>query len=129
MSWSTIMVVDDEYMARDLLRLMLERAGYHVLEAVDGVDALTKVKETLPDLMILDVMMPNMDGFTVCRELRKQSQTAALPIIMLSAKTHASAIRDGMEAGANRYLPKPISSKDLIKNIKEVLSEKDGAKL
>jgi len=117
------MVVDDEPMARDLLRLMLERAGFRVSEARDGFDALEKVKQNLPDIVILDVMMPGMDGVSVCRALSSDDATAHVPIIMLSAKTHASSIQEGLDAGAKRYLSKLISRKDLIKNIHEVLDE------
>ena len=117
------MVVDDEPMARDLLRLMLERAGFRVSEARDGFDALEKVKQNLPDIVILDVMMPGMDGVSVCRALSSDEATAHVPIIMLSAKTHASSIQEGLDAGAKRYLSKLISRKDLIKNIHEILDE------
>lgn len=126
MSWS-VLVVDDEPMARDLLRLMLERAGFNVSEAQDGFDALTKVKQNSPDVVILDVMMPGMDGITVCRTLSSDEATSHVPVIMLSAKTHASSIQEGLAAGAKRYLSKLISRKDLIENIKEVMDEVDAA--
>ncbi len=122
MSWS-VLVVDDEPMARDLLRLMLERAGFNVAEARDGFDALEKVKQNPPDVVILDVMMPGMDGITVCSTLSNDEATAHVPIIMLSAKTHSTSVQEGLTAGAKRYLSKLISRKDLIKNIHELLDE------
>ena len=91
MNWS-VLVVDDEPMARTLLRLMLVRAGFDVHEAEDGFDALEKVKKQPPDVMILDVMMPGMDGFTVCEVLRDDQTTAQIPVIMLSAKTDLDSV-------------------------------------
>jgi CheY-like chemotaxis protein len=116
------LVVDDEVMTRDLIRMMLERVGFSVREAEDGVDALRKLEDDgSPDVFILDVMMPNMDGYTLCRELRKRLDTAHLPVIMLSAKTQDTAVQEGYAAGATKYLTKPISRIDLINNLKEVL--------
>lgn len=120
MSW-TVLVVDDESLTRDLLRMMLERADFRVVEAEDGLDALQKIREQRPDAVILDVMMPNMDGFVVCQTLRQDATTADLPVLMLSAKTQPEAVEEGMRAGATRYLPKPISYKDLIQHVREVL--------
>ncbi|MBK8903235.1 MAG: response regulator [Anaerolineaceae bacterium] len=122
MSWS-VLVVDDEPLTQDLLRLMLEPAGFRVTGAEHGLEALQKVQESKPDIMILDVMMPHMDGLTVCRKIRSNPQTADLPIVMLSGKTHLNAVEEGMEAGANRYLAKPMSRNDLIQSLREVLAE------
>jgi DNA-binding response OmpR family regulator len=109
-------------MARTLLRLMLVRAGFEVLEAVDGFDALAKVEAQLPDLMILDIMMPGMDGFTVCRTLRENENTAELPVIMLSAKADIESMNQGLAVGADRYLTKPISPEDLTRHVREALN-------
>lgn len=119
----SILVVDDEPMARDLVRLMLQRVGFDVFEAVDGHDALEKVKERLPDLIILDVMMPGLDGFAVCKAIRADSATAAVPVIMLSARTHPDSVQAGFDAGADKYLSKLISRADLIQNIREALGD------
>ncbi|MCA9874476.1 MAG: response regulator [Anaerolineales bacterium] len=121
MAWS-VMVVDDEPMTRTLLQLMLAPADCEVVEAEDGLDALEKVKEKLPDVIVLDVMMPNMDGITLCRVLRDDPQTADLPIILLSAKTSAEAIQEGLLAGANKYLTKPVARHALVSSIEEVLA-------
>jgi DNA-binding response OmpR family regulator len=110
-------------MARDLVRLMLGRAGFDVFEAVDGQDALEKIKGRRPDLIILDVMMPGLDGFAVCRAIRDNSATADIPVIMLSARTHANSVQEGLDAGANKYLSKLISRSDLIQNIREALGD------
>ena len=128
MNWS-VLVVDDEPLTQDLLRLMLEPAGFRVTGADDGLEALRKVKENQPDIMILDVMMPDMDGIAVCKTLRQDAETANMPIIMFSGKTHLNAIEEGLEAGANRYLAKPMSRTDLIQNLREVLTETSLAKL
>ncbi|MCL4868536.1 MAG: response regulator [Anaerolineae bacterium] len=119
-----VLVVDDEPMARTLLRLMLVRAGYEVFEAEDGYDALDKVKLHPPDVMILDVMMPGIDGFQVCEELRRQERTASMPIIMLSAKTDLDSVNRGLRAGATKYLTKPVSPEDLTQHVHEVLVPK-----
>ncbi|MBK7896902.1 MAG: response regulator [Candidatus Promineifilaceae bacterium] len=118
----SVLVVDDEPMTRNLLRLMLERDGYRILEAADGLQALDVVAQEKPDVLILDVMMPNMDGVTVCERLRAEAETAALPIILLSARTSQDAIRTGMAAGANKYLGKPVGRDELIRTVREVLA-------
>lgn len=119
----SVLVVDDEPMARTLLRLMLVRAGFDVSEAEDGYDALEKIKEEMPDLVILDVMMPGLDGFSVCRAVRESAPTAHLPVIMLSAKTDMDSVNRGLRAGANKYLTKPISPDELARQVRSVLGE------
>ena len=104
----SVLVVDDEPMARTLLRLMLVRSGYEVIEAVDGQDALQKLETSTPDLIILDVMMPGIDGFMVCSTIRENSLLSHLPVIMLSAKSDLQSAQRGMESGATKYLTKPI---------------------
>lgn len=117
----SVMVVDDEPMARTLLRLMLVRAGFLVTEAEDGYDALAKVERNKPDLILLDVMMPGMDGFTVCETLRSEVRTSQLPIIMLSAKTDLTSITKGLRVGATKYLTKPISPDELTRHVRDIL--------
>ncbi len=119
----SILVVDDEFEIRQLLSTMLTMVGYQSFMAKDGLEALEKIPECQPDILILDVMMPRMDGLTLCRKLRDTKNTAELPIIMLSGKAHQEAIREGLNAGANRYLVKPASLEELTRNIDEVLGE------
>jgi DNA-binding response OmpR family regulator len=119
----SILIVDDEPMARNLLRLMLKETGFVILEAEDGYDALEKAKANRPTLMILDVMMPGLDGLAVCRSLRADSELSDLPIVMLSARTAQKSIQDGLDAGADKYLTKPVGFKQLIGTIQEVLGE------
>ena len=119
----SVLVVDDEPMARTLLRLMLVRAGFNVIEAQDGFDALEKVRVNVPDIVLLDVMMPLMDGFEVIEALRDKEETAKVPIIMLSAKTDLDAINKSLRLGASRYLTKPISPEDLSRHVTETLND------
>lgn len=117
----SVLIVDDEPMARTLLRLMLVRAGFNVSEAEDGFDALEKVQVSQPDIILLDVMMPGMDGFSVCEALRQRKETSTLPIIMLSAKTDLDSINKGLRVGATKYLTKPISPEELSRHVNDVL--------
>jgi two-component system response regulator MtrA len=119
----SVLIVDDEPMARQLLRLMLVRAGFNVSEAEDGFDALEKVRSSQPDIVLLDVMMPGIDGFSVCQTLRKQENTSNLPIIMLSAKTDLESINEGLRVGATKYLTKPISPEDLTQHVRDALND------
>jgi two-component system response regulator MprA len=123
----TVLVVDDEPATRDLLRLMLQTAGHTIEEASHGQEALEQVAANRPDVVLLDVMMPHMDGITACRRLRQNPATADLPIIMFSAKANWSAIEEGLIAGANEYLTKPISRKDLLQTIEQVVAETAAA--
>jgi DNA-binding response OmpR family regulator len=117
----SVLVVDDEPMARSMLRLILVRAGFEVREAEDGKAALSEVDRSLPDLMILDIMMPGIDGFEVCERLRADESTNNLPIIMLSAKTDSESVKRGLNLGANKYLTKPVGPDELTRHVREVL--------
>ncbi|HEY63064.1 MAG TPA: response regulator [Caldilineae bacterium] len=112
-----IMVVDDD---EDLLRLMgltLQVAGYDVVTASNGAEALTKVRTERPDLILLDVMMPEMDGFETCRRLRRLPEGADIPVIMLSAADQVSDKVKGLQVGANDYITKPVDSRELLARI------------
>ncbi len=117
----SVLVVDDDPMKRQLLRLILERAGFGVAEAADGLEALLSLDNEVPDLMTLDVMMPQMGGFVVCERVRQNPKTAELPIIMVSARADGGSIREGLAAGANRYLPQPVMPDKLISTVNELL--------
>ncbi len=108
-------------MARTLLRLMLVRSGYEVIEAEDGYDALRKVQESAPDLVILDVMMPGISGIEVCSSIRNELNLLDLPIILLSAKSDISSVRGGIDVGADKFLVKPVSPEDLTQHVREIL--------
>ena len=122
----SVLIVDDEPMARTLLRLMLVRAGFNVSEAENGFEALERVHLNQPDIVLLDVMMPGMDGFTVCEKLRGDQYTSELPIIMLSAKSDLDSINKGLRVGATKYLTKPISPEDLTRHVREALDAPVG---
>lgn len=122
---SKILVVDDEHSLVNLCLLIFEQAGYHVRGAFSGKQALQMVGDEMPDLILLDVMMPGMDGFTVCEKLRSEPATAELPIIMLSAKTDLDSINKGLRAGATVYLTKPISPEELTQHVRDALVQFD----
>lgn len=113
-----ILVVDDEPNIRELLKLHLEAEGYAVYSAADGQDAISKASSVSPDLILLDIMLPKMDGWQVCREIRKNSE---VPIIMLTAKSETFDKVLGLELGADDYVTKPFDKKELIARIKTVL--------
>jgi DNA-binding response OmpR family regulator len=119
---NSILLVDDEPNLRKLLRHMLEIGGFEVVEAEDGLDALKKLTSMTPDIMILDVMMPNLDGVSLCKQLRASDRFATLPIVMLSGKTQYRAVQEGLAAGADRYLSKPITLNELTQTVRELLS-------
>jgi len=115
---STVLVVDDEKNIVQLARLYLNKEGYEVEAAFDGLEALKKAKAVRPDLIILDIMMPEMDGLDVCRELRK---TSNVPIIMLTARGEDIDRIVGLEIGADDYVTKPFNPRELVARVKAVL--------
>jgi DNA-binding response OmpR family regulator len=116
-----VLVVDDEEEIREVLRLTLTLAGYDVREAEDGKRALASVEVDPPDLIILDVLMPGMNGFDVCRQVRGDSHSAHIPILMLSARTDARSKAEGLRAGATAYLTKPLAAEQLIRHVADAL--------
>lgn len=117
-----IMVVDDSLTVRKITSRMLTRAGYQVVTATDGVDALEKLEECAPDVMLLDIEMPRMDGFALARELRRDPKTQNLPIIMITSRT-ADKHRDyAMQLGVNTYLGKPYQEDELLQNIADFVA-------
>ena len=112
-----ILIVEDEANIRELLRLYLEREGYTVLEAENGVEGIKKWKSDKPDMLLLDVMMPVMDGWAVCREIRAESD---VPIIMLTAKGETADRVSGREMGADDYIVKPLEMPEVIARVRAV---------
>jgi DNA-binding response OmpR family regulator len=113
-----ILVVDDEPRMRRFMRMNLDLEGYRVIEASNGMDAIDRVREDLPDLVLLDVMMPEMDGFEALRLIR---ETSSVPIIMLTVKGDEEDRVRGLELGADDYVTKPFSPRELASRIKAVL--------
>ena len=118
MSMEKILVADDDRNIAELLRLYLEKEGYTVTLACDGVDAMEKFNADTPDIVLLDIMMPRLDGWQVCREIRQKS---SCPIIMLTAKGETIDKVLGLELGADDYVVKPFDSKEIVARIKAVL--------
>jgi two-component system phosphate regulon response regulator PhoB len=117
-----ILVVDDEPEAVELLEFNLKQAGYAVSTAGDGAEALKRARTQTPDLIVLDVMLPEMDGFEICKSLRLNPATAKVPIVMLTAKAAEIDRVLGLELGADDYLTKPFSPRELLLRIKKILS-------
>lgn len=118
-----ILVVDDEPRMTRFIRMNLELEGYHVIEAHDGIQALDKVRTELPDLVILDVMMPELDGFETLRTLREISN---VPVIMLTVRDEEEDKVRGLELGADDYMTKPFSARELASRVKAVLRRAQG---
>ncbi|MGV3723855.1 MAG: response regulator transcription factor [Actinomycetota bacterium] len=124
-----ILAVDDEINIRRLVEVNLIRAGYRVSKASDGVEALASIEAERPDLVVLDVMMPHMDGFEVLKRLKMDPATADLPVIMLTAKAQDADIFKGWSSGVDCYLTKPFNPTELLVFVRktlEALSEETG---
>ena len=116
-----ILVVDDEEHIRKIVKFQLEKAGYAVETAEDGVEALKAIEASPPDLVLLDLMMPNMDGYEVCKRLKSNYQTNHIPIIMVTAKADLENKLQGFEDGANDYIAKPFAITELLVRVRNVL--------
>jgi len=114
----TILIVDDEPNLRHAVKLYLDEEGYTTFTASDGVDALEKIRDKLPDLVVLDVMMPQMDGFETLKRLRQFSN---VPVIMLTVRGEEADKVKGLQLGADDYVPKPFSQRELLARIQAVL--------
>ena len=116
-----VLIADDEPNIVISLEFLMKREGFEVSIARDGEEALRKVEEGLPDLILLDVMMPKKSGFEVCQQLRANPAYAALKIIMLTAKGRDTEVTKGLDLGADAYMTKPFSTKDLAAQVKSLL--------
>ncbi len=122
-----VLVVDDEPDFSAIVKKYLEQAGFEVELAYDGVEGIAKVKANPPDAIVLDVMMPEKDGYAVCEELKNDDQYKDIPIVMLTAvSSHVSTTKyshfDGMSMEADDYLPKPASAEEITESVKSLLS-------
>src|SRR6266404_4512394 len=116
-----ILVVDDNATNRDILTTRLKAHGYETLQAADGEEALASVKQHRPDLILLDVMMPNLDGIETCRRLKGDDTFPFLPIILVTARADSKDIVAGLEAGADEYLTKPVDQAALVARVRSML--------
>jgi DNA-binding response OmpR family regulator len=123
MNSKKILVVDDEASVVKLVRFLLEKNGFEVYVAYDGKEAVDMAKEILPDLILMDVMMPKMDGNEATRILKKVDLTRTIPIIILSALGQESEVANGLESGAVDYLVKPFNPKDLVSRVTKMLEK------
>jgi two-component system phosphate regulon response regulator PhoB len=122
----TVLLVEDERDIADLVRYHVEKAGMRVVHAADGGTALRLARAELPDVVVLDLMLPGLDGLEVCRQLRREAATRRLPIIMLTARGEEVDRVVGLELGADDYVVKPFSPRELIARIRAVLRRSDG---
>jgi DNA-binding response OmpR family regulator len=122
-----ILVVEDDLELLELLRLSLKHAGLAVATATNGIEALKKARSVTPDLIVLDLVLPELDGFAVCETLRKHCATSAIPIILLTGLTSEFARYAGLEAGANECVTKPVSPKALVSRIRHCLRQAPAA--
>ncbi len=121
-----ILAVDDEKHIVRLVQVNLERAGYQVVTANDGKEALKQVESENPDLVVLDVMMPYMDGFEVLQNLRRNPSTRDIPVIMLTAKAQDADVFKGWQSGVDCYLTKPFNPMELLSFVKRIFDSMGG---
>jgi Response regulators consisting of a CheY-like receiver domain and a winged-helix DNA-binding domain len=121
MAEEKILIVDDEEHIRELIKFNLDKNGYRTICADNGLEALRMVKSENPQLILLDVMLPNMDGYDVCKEIRRDNSISSTPIIMITAKSEEFDKVLGLELGADDYMTKPFSIRELIARVKAIL--------
>jgi chemosensory pili system protein ChpA (sensor histidine kinase/response regulator) len=119
----TVMVVDDSITVRKVTTRLLERNDMNVIAAKDGVDAVAKLQEKVPDIMLLDIEMPRMDGFELATHVRNEPRLRDIPIIMITSRTGDKHRQRAMQIGVNRYLGKPFQETELLENIRGLLEE------
>ena len=117
-----ILVVEDDRTSQRLTEYTLKQAGYEISIASDGIDGLKRAREDHPDLVLLDIMLPGMDGYEVCHRLRQDPETATLPILMISAKAHQEDKDTGIKVGADVYLTKPVEPSEILAKVESLLS-------
>lgn len=121
-----ILVVDDSQLYRQMTAELLRQHGHEVQSATDGLAAIAQVQEACPDLMILDIVMPNMNGFEVCRRLKQQPETQAIQILLYSTNTDPASCYWGLRQGADAYLVKPVAADVLLDTIQTLLPHSSG---
>ena len=119
-----ILVADDEEDVRELVSYRLSRSGYEVIDAVDGEEAFRLASERVPDLMVLDVMMPRLDGYELTRRVRAEESLRSVPVILLTARSQESDVGRGFDVGADDYLKKPFNPDELVARVRAVLGRR-----
>ena len=123
-----ILVAEDEPDIRELIAITLRYAGYEVVEATDGEEAVEKARGESPDLILLDVRMPNMNGYQACNVLKSRNSTQRIPIIFLSARGQEAEIKRGLKLGAEEYILKPFAPDELYRRVGNILERLDRQK-
>ncbi|MEO0115775.1 MAG: response regulator [candidate division WOR-3 bacterium] len=124
-----ILVVDDEARVLAVIQKRLESAGYEVITAMDGTEGLKKAREENPDLIILDLILPKLNGYQVCAILKRDSYYKKIPILMLTARSQERDIEEGMRVGADAYMTKPFKNEVLLEQVKQLLAKEEEKKL
>ena len=127
MAPATVLVVDDDPVILKLLEVNFEMEGFEVIRAADGAEGLERAREVLPDIVVLDVMMPRMTGYEVAKALREDNGTAHIPIIFVTARAQSSDVERGMELGVDDYVTKPFDPLDLIARVNTLLARRGSA--
>jgi len=123
MARKKILVVDDSGTARMIEQMALGRSQYDVVQAKDGMEAVKVAKKELPDLILMDVMMPQMDGYEACRTIRAQEETKAIPVIMVTTRGEPVNVETGYRSGCNDYVTKPVNTLELLAKVKSLIGE------
>lgn len=118
-----ILIIEDVEDHLEIVKLILEQHGYNILVATTGLEGLNCARSNSPDLVILDVVLPEMNGYEVCKEIKNGADTRSIPVIMLSVRSNPEDIETAYKAGANKYITKPFNLEDLIKEVKKHLGE------
>jgi len=124
MPGEAILIIEDEHDIRELISYTLENEGYEVFKAADGTKGLETARKKTPDLILLDIMLPDIDGLEVCRRIKRDEHTGSIPVIMLTAKSEDSDVISGLELGAEDYITKPFSPRVLVARLRAVLRRK-----
>lgn len=119
----TVMIVDDSRTLRHMVNIILKDAGYETVDAVDGLDALEKLSEHKVNLLICDINMPNMDGLTLLRELKKREEYSYIPVLMLTTESQAGKRDEAREAGATAWVIKPFTAEQMIKAVEKLAAK------
>jgi DNA-binding response OmpR family regulator len=120
-----ILAVDDEPMVLDVIKTRLEFAGYEVITAADGLEGLKRVRAGHPDLIVLDLILPGLNGYQICRMLKGDDRYRGIPILMLTARSQEKDVAEGMRAGADAYMAKPYETDEFVAKVKSLLEASD----